>query len=280
MNSNTSAIFTLGLNSLSKNMKYVQFQLSFTDYDGLRKVRVLNHSFNTGIPQQFYSGFVFDTIFCALCKVHICDGIYLENYLIKAISYYRTKISTTASPSQFVLPDSLNCLPVLIQSFSKKYNKDKAHTLGLNVEQCLRYFYPRLLCLSDYDGLAQTPCIRLSINNIQNNEINILEDSQIIFIYIGAQADQMLISRLVDLDTFSLRVSEDEECKFLQSIIEEINLHYNYKLNVRVILSGKSKDEAEFLGNMVEDAIDNCGDYVDFIFKMHFQVQKEELIKF
>lgn len=279
MDSNTTVLFNMGLNGPSKTIKYIQLQVTFTDFDGSRRIRVFNHSFPAGTPAQVFSSMAFDTLFASLVKLNISEDIKLEKNLVDSLSYYRSKHSSNTSSSQFVLPDSIKCLPVLIQSFNKKPDLEKTTLISATVEQTLRYFYPRLFSLSEYaisQSLENTKTIRLSINNILDDDIYILENSQCIFIYIPKGVDRTLVFKLFEEQEESLIIkqSDEEECLILNRIISEIQDHYNYEMRVIVCLSGESISEAAFLLNMVEDKLNNEMDYVDFIFKLHFNVQK------
>lgn len=293
MDPHGTATFLLSLSGLSKNIKYCQMQISFIDFDGSKKIRVLNHSFTTGAPTQFYSALAADTIFAVLCKIFISESMPLENPLVKSLIFYRSKCSTSTASTQFVLPESLKCLPVLIQAFTKNFfvqsfaspqagspgvsfktSNYKARIVNMNVEQNLRFFYPRLFSLTDYTSLVQTAGIRLSMANILDTEVYIMENAFTVFLYVGRGVDPLLIEQLFDFGSEPVvRHGGSEEAALLNRAISEISAHYNRPMEIRVIRAGEP-GEAEFLGYMVEDAITGSCDYVDFIFKMHFKVQK------
>ncbi|ELA41598.1 uncharacterized protein VICG_01346 [Vittaforma corneae ATCC 50505] len=279
MDSSTSVLFNLGLNGPSKLTKYIQLQVSFTDFDGSRRMRVFNHSFPAGTPAHVFSSMSFDTLFASLVKLNISEDVKLEKLITDSLVYYRNKCSSTTSSSQFVLPDSIKCLPVLIQSYLKKTDLEKTRLINATIEQNLRHFYPRMFSLTEYtvfQNLEQTKSLRLTVNNISENDIYILENSQKIFIYIPKGVDRALVWKLFEECDGVLVVKEDneEECLILNRIIEQIQLHYNYEMRVVICLAGESVSEGEFLLNMVEDKINNQLDYVDYIFKLHFDIQK------
>lgn len=275
MNANSTTTFLLSLNGVSKNVKYAQLQINFTDFDGTKKVRVLNHSFTNGNHTNFYSGLSFDTIFAVLCKMNASDETKIEEKLIKTLVFYRKKCASATAVTQFILPEPIKCLPLLIQSFYKNRNIDKRRIVTMNVEQIFRYFYPRLFSLSEYTVLSQTRNIRLSLSNLDDQEIYIMENGITIYVYIGRSVDDSLLSELFDFNSKqpSIIESDSEASKLLRSAIYEVIGHYGYSLETRVI-QASSIDEVDFLSYMVEDSINNACDYIDFIFKIHFQVQK------
>lgn len=139
MDTNTTVQFNLGLNAVSKLPKNVQAQVTYTDYDGSRKLRIFNHSFATGTPSQVFSFLSFDTLFSAFIKLSISEDLKMEKALVDSLIYYRSKCSSNTSASQFVLPDSVKCFPVLVQAFSKRKDQEKERLINFNVEQSLRY---------------------------------------------------------------------------------------------------------------------------------------------
>lgn len=275
----TSAVtFVLGLTGLSKNVKYVQLQSSFTDFDGTRRMRVLNHSFTVGNHASFFSGVAADTLFSVLCKMHASDELKLDDKLVRMLIFYRKKCSSAKAPeSQFILPESIKLLPVLIQAFYKNARVSRTRLVSMSPEQTVRFFYPRLFALSDYSTvLRDTPCVRLSLSNIREDEIYVLENGCAIMVYVGREVDRELVGRLFGKDDCGrgLRAAADtEEGRLLGRVVGEIQEHYNYEMDVRVIQPG-SPGEVDFLGYMIEDALNDVSDYIDFIFKIHFRVQK------
>lgn len=279
MDSSTAVTFSLGLDGVSKLTKYIQLQVYFTDYDGSRRIRVFNHIFHTGTPMQVYSNVSFDTIFASMVKHNLANDEPVESLLVKSLACYKEKCSSSSSSTQLILPDCLKCLPVLIQAFLKKINLEKAKLINTNVEQTMRYFYPRLISLSDYVidcDLLKTKALNLSFSSLTEDDIYILENSFKIFIYVPKNADPVLVDRLFEdkPEGLVIKNSEEEECKILKSLIDSINEHYNQELRVVICLAGQSITEGEFISNLIEDPNNNIPDYIDYIFKLHFQVQK------
>lgn len=280
MDSNSSITFSLGLDGVSKLTKYVQLQVYFTDFDGSRRLRVFNHMFPVGAPMQVFTHASFDTVFAAMVKQNLANDLPIDKPLINSLICYKEKCSSNNTASQLILPDGLKCLPVLIQGFLKKINLDKARLINSNVEQTLRYFYPRMISLSDYVmecDLLKTKSLNLSITSLTDDDIYILENSYKIFIYVPKNADSVLVDRLFEEqpEGVVIKSGEEEECVILRTIIENINQHYNQELKVSVCLAGKSLLEGEFISNLIEDANNGIPDYIDYIFKLHFQIQKQ-----
>jgi len=278
MDEHSTITFNLTLGGFSKETKYCQLQINYINYDGEAKIRILNHMFPSGKLPQVYSDLSVDTLFAALVKEAVSKGGGIYAPLVEMLSLYRKKCSNSASSTQFVLPDSLKCLPVLIQAYDKKMGIEKVRLISMGVERMLRYFYPRMIRLSEYNKtLSETPGLRLSARMVTDDDIYILEDGIRIYVYVGKGVGEDLVEKLFDLrDPACLRLleGEEEEQRLIKRVLDEIEMHYNYYLPYEIVISGHSNKEAEFLSYMVEDAVNNRPDYVDFIFQLHFKIQK------
>ncbi|KAI4291206.1 protein transport protein SEC24 [Pancytospora philotis] len=296
MASDSTATFQLSLNGMSKSIKYCQLQVRFTDYDGSSKLRVFNHSFTTGPPSQFYAAIAPDTVFAVLVKLFVTENSCPEQALAKALSFYRSKCSTSNLPTQFVLPETLKTLPALIQAIGKngllatRSQLCKPKLISFGVEQCLRFFYPSLIALSDYSTLKETRGRPLTITSVQADDIYILCNGLSIIIYIAGGVEQSLVEALFEDDpedtgrgshqkragrpcALQLRAAHNEESELLHAALDEIFVHHGRPMGISVARAG-DPGEAEFMGYMVEDAINGCPDQLDYIFKLHFKVQK------
>lgn len=219
MNSSHAATFLLGLEGVSSDKKYAQVIVTSTDCDGVRRVRVLNHIFPTGDGLEVYGGAAFDTIFAVLMKMWVIEAIDVEEYLVRILLFYRNRCARSHSVTQFILPDLLKPLPVLVQAFTKRATVEGSENIAVSmrvekssivlsgVEDVLRLFYPRLFALSDYSGLTQvcseynhplsnTNAIRLKASSISHEEIYVMEDSLNIFVYLGKDLDPLLLQDL------------------------------------------------------------------------------------
>lgn len=279
MNGFSTVLFDLIIDGVSRLTKSIQFQIEFVDSFGIKKVRVLNHLFVSGTPTQVFSSLSFDTIFSSMVKKHLYMDFDLRRCLISMLVYYRNKCSNNNSHFQFVLPESVKCLPVLVQAFSKIGLTEKLRILSFNVEETLRYFYPRMFSLSEYAAsmsLKGVPQLPLSVDSLSNEDIFILENSMFIFIYVPKGVYRMLVDRLFKRINSKIYISDTgtDESLILKKIVDEIEEHYLRKLEVRICVVGETKNEPEFLRFMVQDTINNYPDYIDYIFKLHFDIQK------
>lgn len=288
----SSITFQLALNGHSKNVKYCQIQTRFVDYDGSTKLRVFNHSFTTGSPAQFYFALAADTIFAVLAKLFITEDADPEAALVKALCFYRNKCVASSSPSQFVLPETLKTLPLLVQAipksipFSSKTRPSKAQLISMDVQACLRFFYPSLFALSEYNSFTTTRARPLALSSLSPPDIFILDNGIRIIIYIACGVDNSLIDALFQqsdsplpiarsskLPPLELRPPHSEESELIHRAIAEIATHHNRAMPTLVVRAGQPA-ETDFMGYMVEDAINGRDCHIDYIFQLHVKVQK------
>lgn len=296
--SQDSLTFQLGMTGSSTAIKYCQIIVHFTDQSGKRLIRIFNHSFSTGALNQCFASMSFDVIFAALIKAYAAEELDPINSLVKALAFYRKKCSDNLSTSQLVLPESIKCLPALIQAFEKKDSVDKPYVIHAGAERILRYFYPRLISLFDFannspPNLLYTPAVRLSLSNISDGDIYLMENGEEIFVYVPQEIDSLLADALFcefedeaacsefvhgvfSIKSRKTNANVSEECQIMNELIDQITEHYGRPIPVRVISAGGSQDDALFMGYMVEDAINGKPDYLDYIFKLHFKIQKNK----
>ncbi|KAL6122607.1 hypothetical protein NUSPORA_00277 [Nucleospora cyclopteri] len=275
MDSNSTVMFNLCLKE--KGDAFIQAQINYTDYDGRRKLRILNVKLEgTNGSGDFYNGLCVDAIFASLVKQKLDEDINIDTELVKMLAYYR-KISKAAG-GQLIIPDHLKILPVLVQAYCKKTAVDSLFLYKASCEQILKYFYPRMISLSAYSVDCEPKAIRLSLRNISEGEIYVVENSREILFYFSRGTDEQLIAgifrenvSLTDLSRESFR-EDTEEGALCAKLVDEICYHYNYFLKVTAIQAGDLM-EAQFISMMVEDAINDKPSYIDYIYKLHFNVK-------
>lgn len=217
-----------------------------------------------------------DAIFAAFVKIKLDDDVNLDNELVRILSTYRYK--NKVKDEQMVLPETLKILPVLIQSYKKLTKVDTMFVFNGNVEQVLKYFYPRLISLSDFVINPNCTGIRLSRRNIIDGEVYVLENSKDIIFYLTRKVEKTLIKNIfVDEDLNQVITRESfnpatEEGAVCINIINDIFMKYNYALNISVLYPGHL-NEAQFIRYMVEDAMNDEPNYLDYIYKLHFAIK-------
>ncbi|ORD93282.1 SC24D [Enterospora canceri] len=279
LNTTTSLLFKLSLQDPSKERKAIQSVIKYVDYDGLAKTRVLNMLLNA--DKSIYSSLSVDTIFTALVKSKLDEEVDLDVELAKMLATYRRKTQT--KDESFVIPESLKILPVLIQAYKKIDKKDNLFLYNANVEQMLRYFYPRLISLSSYFFNKECDTLRLSLRNISDNEIYIMENSREIMFYASRGVDSgVLESIFVDVDaindeshitreSFNIKTEEGRVCL---NLVDEIQNKYGYPLKISVIQAGRP-NEVRFKEYMVEDEINEQISYSDYVIELHSMVKQK-----
>lgn len=274
MDTNTTIMYNLTLGDPSLENKILQAEIGYIDFDGYKKVRILNLYLE--VNKNIYPKMSVDAIFAAFVKIKLDDDVNLDNELVRILSTYRYK--NKVKDEQMVLPETLKILPVLIQSYKKLTKVDTMFVFNGNVEQVLKYFYPRLISLSDFVINPNCTGIRLSRRNIIDGEVYVLENSKDIIFYLTRKVEKTLIKNIfVDEDLNQVITRESfnpatEEGAVCINIINDIFMKYNYALNISVLYPGHL-NEAQFIRYMVEDAMNDEPNYLDYIYKLHFAIK-------
>ncbi|ORD97507.1 SC24C [Hepatospora eriocheir] len=271
LHSNSIVSYTLGLNEYSINNKFLQVETRYINYDGVKKCRIFNLGIQSGM--NYYRTVSVDSIFAFLVKKMVEEDINLDEELTKIIGYYMRKIKST---SNLTLPDTLKILPVLVQSVSKHISIDSTDIILGNVEQIIKLFYPRLICLSDYQLNKELIGLRLTTKSIIPGEIYILENSKEITFYVPDGISEELF-----LDIFNLELEKADD-SFIRndteggllcySIISKIESHYNYFLPLRIIRAG-DPEEAKFLSYLIEDSLNGKEDYYSSLCTLYDKIK-------
>lgn len=277
MDSTTSVLYNLSLTEPSIEDKYIQAEINYTDFDGLRKTRILNLKLEAS--KNIYLGLSPDTIFAAFVKMKLDEDINLEEKLAKLFMTYRMK-NGYKQEGNLIMPTMCGILPVLFQALNKKVNPDNKFLFSASVEQCLKYFYPTMISLSGYAVEPETAKLRLSKRNIFDGEIYFLENSREIFMFITRNTEQILLDRIfkgvfetssvISIDNFN---SQTEEGRLCIKIVQEMFERYNYTLKINLVFAGQT-DEIKIQSYMVEDDINGKGDYITYIYRLHSDIKR------
>lgn len=277
MNSSTSVMYNLSLSEPSIKSKIIQSEIGYIDFDGTKKIRILNLEINA--DKFIYTGLSFDTVFAAIVKLKLDEDININELLAKIFTTYRIK-NGYKKESSMVMPSMLSALPVLFQAYNKLVDPDNKFLFSASVEQILRYFYPTLLCLSNYLTEPDGPALRLSKRNIYNGEIYFLDNSREIIFFVTKDVDVLLLDSIfVDyknlkktftIDSFNLNTEEGKLC---HKIVTTLCSKYSFILKISVVYAGQH-DEIKFFKYMIEDDMNGEGDYSSYIYKLHAEIKK------
>ena len=277
MNSSTSVMYNLSLSEPSIKSKVVQAEIGYIDFDGTKKIRILNLELNA--DKFIYTGLSFDAVFAAIVKLKLDEDININELLAKIFTTYRIK-NGYKKESSMVMPSMLSALPVLFQAYNKLVDPDNKFLFSASVEQILRYFYPTLLCLSNYLTEPDGSALRLSKRNIFNGEIYFLENYREIIFFITKEVDLVLLENIfVDyknlkktftVDSFNLNTEEGKLCN---KIVTTLCSKYSFILKISVVYAGQH-DEIKFSKYMIEDDMNGEGDYSSYIYKLHAEIKK------
>ncbi|KAF7682850.1 Protein transport protein Sec24-like CEF [Astathelohania contejeani] len=261
--STVSYIFNIDETIKEGDKIYLQAIINYTNYEGKKRLLVLNQSFNSSYKvSSIYNDMCFDTIFSVLVKK---NGELMEESLIRSLRFYRNKCSQQASNMQLVIPDGIKLLPVLVQAYCK--NLKKIDMSSWSVERVLRFYYPRAFLFTDYfveSKLENIKSIRLSYKNIGDGEIYIIENGLKIFVYIGNGVDNELMQSIYD--------DNSEERMVLNRVVDDIRSWYDDWMDVYIIGQGCGGIETDVLGCFVEDRMNNIESYSDNLVTLHHKI--------
>lgn len=287
MDTKSTIAFSFFVDEMLREDQKVYFQViaNYWRVDGTRRALVCNLALlaSPSVP-LIYNNISFDTVFCTYVKNIVNDAENwkkaiktIETHIVSTLGYYRKQCCKNASPSHLHLPDSIKLLPSLYQSMCKHpiFNTrvslpEHKNVLGMSILKTFRYFYPRLFTFSDFfieQKMDQIKNLRLSYETVDSSEIYVLENGERIFIYFGKDVCE-------DLRDALRSDEESEERDTLRKIIDELCLEYCSLMPVFFIDQGKGGYEVDFNGYFVEDRIQNCPSYEDFIYDLHYKVKK------
>ncbi|EPR79821.1 Vesicle coat complex COPII Sec23/Sec24 [Spraguea lophii 42_110] len=290
-NSTISYSFALDENMRDGQHLYIQAILRYYKR-GEYKTMVLNQGFVSSTKySNVFNNVSLDVIFAYFCKNMSLTISELKkksedckNIILTMLKTYRTKCSPEAKPSQLVLPDMIKSLPNLYLSlckniyFSTQPNLYVMQNISNSpLKNILRFFYPRLFSFAEYfmeQDIKSIKSLQLNYNSLDSSEVYILENGVKVYIFIGSGVDKELSDVLCEYAYLMEDVDRTEEETVLDALIAELEDEYNSSLEVVIILQGESKAEAEFLGYMVEERMNNLQNYADFLCDIHYDIQQ------
>lgn len=302
----------------------IQAALLYTTHQGDRRIRV--HTIclpTTGIMSNLFRFADLDSIINLSLKqaVRQLQDTTTSDEAQKAITsacidslyMYRKHCAASTSAGQLILPEPLKLLPLStialikhpllqdgIPADERAFLYQYVSSMPVNVSVafvCPRLFalhdmaYQRELCLPDQEGRVQLPqTLQLSSAEISRNGIYLLDDSRFVYIYIGPDAAQDLLTDMFDVtqqqatghmhNQYKLKTGESPEhlSSRIAVLIETLRRQKPYYQNTQIIVSGQrqqqqppaqggfrpgaaqsveSLDEAAFFDHLIEDSVTN-----------------------
>ena len=289
----------------------VSFQIALLHTDALsgqRRIRVLNLALPcTSSIQAVFRMSELDSILAFYLKKNVSQileapaAAFPASFSAKCVAIlaaYRKYCASTMSSGQLILPDSLKLFPVMILAIHKDpaFNSSPLsadfrwyviHALSdMSLDLTIIHFYPQLFPISkilEHEEILPA-CLRLSREHLSREEIYLMNDGKNLTIYIGDSINSELLKELfgvpqlnaVNLSSnVNLPILQNPRSAKLRQIITVLrSQHASRYLNLRLIRQSVDiSEEAEFSTQLVEDASPLASSYVDFLCRVHSQIQ-------
>lgn len=215
------------------------------------------------------------------------------------LAAYRKHCASTMSAGQLVLPDALKLLPLYMSCllkqppFQPSANVDYRIAFASELVSCAMetlpaILYPRLWALhnlSDQDPKRYYPaCLRLTKEQLDPAGIYLIENGQRLMIWIGPQATPNILSDLfgasqvsaVNPNLSSLPELNNVLSTQVRTLLNKLHYQRSHYLALTVIRSGIDPSEhTDWLPMLIEDAQAGAPSYIDFLCRIHGQIQQE-----
>lgn len=295
---------------LAENDK-IGFQLAVlhTTADGQARIRILNLSLTCSTDiGNIYKGADLDAIVSVQAKqaaAHLQDhplpfiAAQVASKCAHILAAYRKHCAANMSTGQLVLPDALKLLPLYTSCILKQpaflsnlTNFDakvaSANSLVACAMDCLpALLYPRMFALHhilDSDASRYyPPCIRLSKEFLEPHGVYLLENSQRLVIWIGPAAESSTLEQIfgagqvngINTNIAVLPDLGNEASSRIRTLIQKLQHQRSNYLGLSIVRSGIDPSEVEWAGLLAEEPQSSTHSYVDFLCRIHGQIQQE-----
>ncbi|XP_052348472.1 protein transport protein Sec24C-like isoform X1 [Oncorhynchus keta] len=294
----------------------MQCAVLYTSCSGQRRLRVHNMAVNccsqladlyrnceTDTIINFFSKYAYRSLLNTPTKT-VRDT--LVNQCAQILACYRKncaspssagQVSHSHSPplGQLILPECMKLLPVYLNCVLKSdvlqpgadvSVDDRAYLrqlLGcMDVSESHVFFYPRLLPLVKLDGGSLPMAVRNSEERLSKGGVYLLETGLYLFLWVGANAQQELLSNIFGTPTFSqidpnITSLPELDNPFSQRLREIIDSFRSQRSRYMKLMVVKQEDKAELIFKhfLCEDKSASGGaSYVDFLCHMHKEIRQ------
>ncbi|KAI9894129.1 MAG: COPII coat Sec23p-Sfb3p heterodimer component [Vezdaea aestivalis] len=225
---------------------------------------------------------------------------------VDILAGYRKNFSGSHPPGQLVLPENLKEFSMYMLSLCKcrpfkggheptdRRTHDMRMLKSMGAIEMSLYLYPRIIaihnleeehCFPNENGyLVMPPSLRASFSRIENGGAYIIDNGQILLLWIHAQVSPHLLTDLFSaeslqsLDPFlsSLPVLETHLSAQVRNLLQYLSsLRGSKAVTVQLARQGLDGAEYEFARALVEDRNNEAQSYVDWLVHVHRYIQLE-----
>uniref|UniRef100_A0A674D177 SEC24 homolog C, COPII coat complex component n=1 Tax=Salmo trutta TaxID=8032 RepID=A0A674D177_SALTR len=281
----------------------MQCAVLYTSCSGQRRLRVHNMAVNccsqladlyrnceTDTIINFFSKYAYRSILNTPTKT-VRDT--MVNQCAQILACYRKNCASPSSAGQLILPECMKLLPVYLNCVLKSDVLQPGADVSLDDRAYLRqllscmdvseshiFFYPRLLPLLDGGSLPMA--VRNSEERLSKGGVYLLETGLHLFLWVGANAQQELLSNIFGTPTFSqidpnMTSLPELDNPFSQRLREIIDSFRSQRSRYMKLMVVKQEDKAELIFKhfLCEDKSTSGGpSYVDFLCHMHKEIRQ------
>ncbi|XP_041759381.2 protein transport protein Sec24C-like isoform X4 [Coregonus clupeaformis] len=294
----------------------MQCAVLYTSCSGQRRLRVHNMAVNccsqladlyrnceTDTIINFISKYAYRSILNTPTKT-VRDT--MVNQCAQILACYRKNCASPSSAGQvsqslssplgqLILPECMKLLPVYLNCVLKSDVLQPGADISLDDRAYLRqllscmdvseshiFFYPRLLPLVKLDGGSLPMAVRNSEERLSKGGVYLLETGLHLFLWVGANAQQELLSNIFGTPTFSqidpnMTSLPELDNPFSQRLREIIDSFRSQRSRYMKLMVVKQEDKAEliFKHYLCEDkSVSGGASYVDFLCHMHKEIRQ------
>lgn len=294
-----------------------QIALLYTTMLGQRRIRIMN----LALPASKDMGVMFrfadmDTVLNFVSKAAITDSIKspmsevcksLTLRCVQVMAAYRQHVATSGTRGQMILPESLKLYAIYVLGMhkSKPFRQANDQTTDQRVQEMrlirslgpaesCAYFYPMLYRIDEipeekgqFDtGLNRfvfPPNVRTSLETLDTRGIFLLENGQILFMWIGKDLNPQVAEQVFGVKTVGeidpkirmLPVLSNGLSEKIRSFISHVqdDLRKGMYCQLNIVRQGDPL-EAQFMSYMVEDPVFKQMNHVDFMCRVHESVKE------
>ncbi|EPS99566.1 sec24 protein [Fomitopsis schrenkii] len=295
---------------------FMQSAVLYTSAAGERRVRVCN----LGVPVAGMAGNIFrfadmDVVVCHLLR----EGIHkmrtqkiakiqeqLTDKCAAILLGYRKWCAASAAASQLIIPEAFRALPLYTLAIMKSrplkaqnvvtdvrvYHAHKA--MAMSARSTMQHLHPRLMALHDLTMRAAMPdpttaqirmpgLMRDSYIFMESYGIYLIDNEELMVLWIGSDASPQLLKDLFDVDDFihvdptitqlpalSTRLSEQ-----VHNIINYRHAQRGWTPKLSIARQNMDGAELEFADMLVEDKNNAAMSYLDYLCLVHKQINAE-----
>jgi len=287
-----------------QNLVYIQVATLFTSCSGQRRIRIHNLTLQvTSDHSMMYGSVDQSAVFAHIFKR--AESIVRKNgskemcndsvdRCAQLLAAYREKCIEYVPFGQFILPEELRLLPLIVNCITKTEalngsseisGDDRVWTMSilpsLRIEEVMRVLYPNVIQITPTGSSKQfsTP-LRASFNSLEQSEAYIIENGLLCFVWIGYEVSSNWIQNVfgaqawncLDVRNCIITERDNAQSRAVCGVLSHLNKGRSRTFKVFVVKSGDRMD-SHMRKLLVEDRQGLSESYSEFLSDLHQKVR-------